>query len=101
MSSFSAPAKVAWIIRIQSSWENIFYPSIVKKIKNSEAIFNQNFHAEFLDLNQTLLEKIFMPLYEQQIASRPSYHLDKDQIKNHIIKYMNQFPFYLWLNGRQ
>lgn len=37
------------------------------------------------DIDEKLFTELFFPLYEKEIAQRPDYHLDKDEIKNHIL----------------
>lgn len=86
--TFELPTKIRWKTDLSKPWQELFYPSVARKVTNAEARF-----AEVLELEDSVLtpdnfENIFMPLYDKEIASRPDYHLNRDEQVQRILGLM-------------
>ena len=85
MSEFKIHTKITWRVDLTRDIQQLFYPSLVKKINKSNDFFNQNFFVSMHDVDEKLFIEQFFPLYEKEIVQRPDYHLDKDVVKDHIL----------------
>lgn len=87
-------SKVQWITSLKSSWQNTFYPSLVKKIGKSDALLQDQFTIELIDLDKSKFQKIFLPMYKKFISSKIDYVLDEKKVFQEIYTHMNEGRIY-------
>lgn len=86
--TFELPTKIRWKTDLSKPWQELFYPSVARKVTNAESRF-----AEVIELKDELLtldsfQNVFLPLYDKEIASRPDYHLNRDEQVKRILDLM-------------
>lgn len=95
MNIINAPPSVRWIIPTNTSWEKTFYPKLVTKIQKSDPYFSNHLSLHFLRLSPSLFNNTFLPLYDEQIASRPDYHINEKEAIEQLYARMKLFPYTL------
>jgi hypothetical protein len=88
--TYNLPTKIRWKTDLSKTWQELFYPSVSKKISNAEARFAQVLELEDTALNADNFQNIFLPLYDKEIVSRPDYHLNRDQQVQRILDLLAQ-----------
>lgn len=69
----SVHTKVTWEQKVSSSWEEVFYTSLVKKIRKSDSYFENLFELRISKIDNIEESDDFFKLYDKEIASRGNY----------------------------
>jgi len=83
---FLIPNSVRWITSTLLPKNEAFYPSLSKRLINSDEHFTQNFETRHSNVDEKVfLEQIF-PLYEKEIVERQNYIFEHDELKNKYLE---------------
>lgn len=77
-------SKVNWVQKIDPTWEDTFYPSLVKKIKKSDQYFKELFDFSVKPITSISETNDFFNLYDKEIASRKNYLFKPDEHKQSL-----------------
>lgn len=78
MQSYLIHSKISWQEMVGDNWEEVFYPSLVKKIRKSDEYFTQTFDFSVNPLTEKEMQTFF-DLYEKEIATRENYVYEKNE----------------------
>ncbi len=82
--TYSVHTKVTWEQKVSTSWEDIFYPSLSKKIRKSDSYFDQLFELQISPITDIHEANDFFNLYDKEIASRGNYLFKQNEKKELI-----------------
>src|SRR3989344_2832330 len=92
--SYQIHTKVNWEIKVNASWKNVFYPSLVKKLEKSDSYFEQNIDFNVVPLNKIEEASAFFKLYDKEIVSRQNYLYTANEQKLAYQKRLGERQYY-------
>lgn len=97
MKNFKLDRKIIWRRPASTDCAQAFYPSFYKDIIKRDSFFKENFKVEIVNADTKKLKNIFIPLYLDEVANRPDFTLDKENIATILSEKLVASPNYKFL----
>lgn len=102
MQILSTPDKIRWITSTAAPREDAFYPSLVKRLQNSDDEFLSKFKIKHFPVDEPIFLDTIFPLYEKEIVNRENYIFQRDELKQKYLARMKDgrnYSFYGFYSG--